>query len=470
MSMHHTKRTTHFKRGFTLLMTLVLGVVFMIVALAISRSALANYTSVRRDYNSLNALTSAEAGVDTTITAMNANPAYTGTSSVCPLPESTSGSVEFYSDAEKGRAVYDTCVENGSIGNEKVIWSRARIYRPAGALVPTATRTVRVTVIASTIPSTNYSVQTGPGGLVMTNSSQISNGAVYIGGTLVMTNTAQIGSSATPVATQVANYVCPQPATAAFPSLCPSGQPISLQNQARIYGNVQANGQTNGASMQNPGLTASSGVAAPTLPDYDRTAHKAAVAANLTGAAASCSGSQQVTWPANVKITGNVTLSNNCQVTINGNAWITGSLSLSNRTVLRVANGITTPPTIMIDGQNGLNLNNQSNVATNNASIGMKIITFWANSACSPDCVNLTGTGLANSQNVTTIQISNQGAGAAAELYSRWSKIQVSNGGTVGRLIGQSINLANTGSISFGLGVSSNPGTTVWGVQYYERR
>ena len=155
---------------------------------------------------------------------------------------------------------------------------------------------------------------------------------------------------------------------------------------------------------------------------------------------------------------------------MNGPVWITGNLNVSNRSILRIAAGVVSQPVIMIDGSNGFNLANQGTIAANAAGVGPKIITFWANAACSPDCTNLVGASLANSQNQATINISNQGLGAPAEMYARWSKVQISNGGTVGKILGQTIQFSNTGSISFGLGVNSAPGTTVWNVQYYERQ
>ncbi len=469
MKIRNPYQKTNPKRpGFTLLITIILGISFIMIGLAITQSSLANANFVRRDYNSLNALAAAEAGADAAITSLNANGAYTGTTT-CPIATNPSGGVEFYNDATKGRVVYDTCIQNGTISNEKILYSRARLYRPQASATPTATRTVKVTLIGSNTAG-NYSVQTGPGGLIMSNSAQISNGAVYVGGKITMSNTAKIGSVSNPVNTWAAYYNCPTPATAAYPQLCVTGQPISISNQAQINGEVRANNQTTTTGLVNPGLVANSGVAPVTLPDYNRAAQKSAVATTLTGAQASCSNNQSVIWPANVKITGNVSLSNNCQVTMYGNAWITGTLTLSNRSVIKLDNSILQQPTIMIDGAGGFNLSNQATLAANSASIGPQIITFWANSACSPDCVNLTGTGLANSQNVATITISNQGLGSAANFYARWSKVSVSNSGTVNKLLGQTIEFANTGAISFGLGGSTTQGATVWTVQYYDRQ
>jgi hypothetical protein len=456
--------------GFTLLVTIIMGVSFLVIGLAIYRSSIINFASVRRDYNSLNALAVAEAGVDAAIASLNADSNYVGTATTCPLTENPSGSVELYNDSVKGRAVYDSCIGPGTIANEKILYAKGRIYRPQTSDSPTSIRTLKITLIASTIPGENYSVQTGPGGVIMSNSAQISNGSVYIGGKLTMSNTAQIGSIANPVDTFVAHFSCPEPATSAYPSLCSTGQPITIHNQAHIYGDVSANNQTNGNGMSNGGLVASSGVTAPELPDYDRDTQKAAVSANLSGNAASCWGNQQITWPANVKITGTVNLSNNCQVTISGPVWITGNLNISNRTVLKVGSGVISQPVVMVDGSGGFNLANQGTIAANSAGIGPKIITFWANSACSPECNDLTGVDLANSQNQATINVGNQGLGAPAELYARWSKVQISNGGTVGKLLGQTVQFSNTGSISFGLGVNTSPGTTVWNVQFYERQ
>src|SRR5262249_6014284 len=143
-------------------------------------------------------------------------------------------------------------------------------------------------------PAGNYSVQTGPGGLIMQNSSTITIGPIKVGGFLTMSNTSRIGSAAAPVGVGVANMRCPVPVNASWPQICPSGtqdNPITMNNSAHVYGDVQANGQINASALSNNGLVASSGVSEVVLPDYDRAAQKAAVTSTLTSGAASCSGS-----------------------------------------------------------------------------------------------------------------------------------------------------------------------------------
>lgn len=461
------KRFIHNKpTGSTLLVVIITGIAFAVVALSISRLSLSNYNIVRRDYNALNALALAEAGADAALSALNADSSYTGTTS-CPLPSSPTGT-QLYSDTSKGRGIYESCIQAGSLANEKILYARGTIYLPQTNTSPTVQRTVRLVLVGSN-NSGNYSVQTGPGGLIMSNSAQISNGEVYVGGKITMSNSAQIGSPANPVKTSVGYYSCPTPATAAYPILCTSGQPISISNTAHIYGDVYANNQTNGSGMTQGGLLGSSGVANTTLPDYDRTAQKTAVSNTLTGAQASCSGSQKVSWPANVHITGNVSTANNCEITILGNAWVDGNITMSNRSIIKVDNTVITQPTIMIDGSTGFNLSNQATLAANAANIGVQIITFWSAASCSPNCTTVTGTDLANSQNTTTISINNQGLGAKTNFYARWSKIRIQNSGTVNKILGQTVELANPGSVSFGLGSSATLGATVWTVQYYER-
>src|SRR5207249_3940182 len=137
---------------------------------------------------------------------------------------------------------------------------------------PRVVRKIKLT-IEGTAPIP-YAVQSGPGGLILKNSTIVSNGSVYLNGTLTMSNTAQIGSSSTPVPVDVAYDSCPSPADSTYPQLCTSGQPISIINSAHIYGTVNANYQTDGSGMSNPGLTGRSGVQTSTLPSYDRNAQK----------------------------------------------------------------------------------------------------------------------------------------------------------------------------------------------------
>ncbi len=458
------------ENGFLLILMLVQGFVVLTILMGVMTLGLYNLGAAKRSTYTTNAVYAAEAGADRFMYEINQSGSYTGTNTVCPITSSGSNPVTLYSNAQ-GRATYETCVTSGTIANEKIVYAVGKVYAPASSVTPKSTKKVRL-IIEGT-PSGGYVIQTGPGGLVMSNSATITTGPVYVGGFLTMSNSSRIGSAASPVAVSVANQRCPVPVNATWPQICPMGtqnNPITITNSARIYGDTKANGQITTTGLSNPGLTEASGVAAVTLPDYDRDGQKAAVPAgpvhNISGSAASCSGSQAKTWPANVKITGNVSLSNSCNVTLSGNAWITGTLSLSNSSQLRLAAGVTTTPTVMIDGSGGITMSNSSVVATNTNGIGANFITFYSTASCSPDCSTVTGSNLNSSMNVQTVSINNQGLAASSTFYARWTALTLSNGGNIGAIMAQKITLSNSGNITFGS--SSSGGSSSWDVRYYE--
>jgi hypothetical protein len=218
--------------------------------------------------------------------------------------------------------------------------------------------------------------------------------------------------------------------------------------------------------MSNPGLTASSGVAAQPLPTHDRAAQKAAVASTISGSSAGCSGGTR-NWPANLKITGDVNITNSCKVTVNGNVWITGKLEIKNSSEMIVANSLgTTRPVVMIDGQD-VKFSNSALLRSNSSSTGFQVINYWSSSSCSPDCANVTGTDLYNSQDDLTIELDNSASGPNTIFYSRWTKVLVKNSGQIGALVGQTVELSNSGTITFG--TSTGTGTTFWVIDGYQR-
>src|SRR5262249_19641672 len=151
-----------------------------------------------------------------------------------------------------------------------IVYSVGKVYKTASASSPVSTRKLKVVVEGS--PAGAYAVQTGPGGLIMRNSANVSQGPIYIGGFLTMSNTSSIGTSSLPIAVSVANARCPVGGGATWPQICNTGtnpNPITISGtQPHIYGPVSANDQTNSYSsnMTSPGLTATSGVSAPSLP------------------------------------------------------------------------------------------------------------------------------------------------------------------------------------------------------------
>jgi hypothetical protein len=399
-----------------------------------------------------------DAGIDKAMYEITQDASWAGTGS----------EVELHNDGAV-KTTYQVTVT--SVGDEsKTVTSVGRVYRPVTSATPVSSVTIDTDL--RPVTSESFSVVTGVGGLYLSNSAKILGGSVHVNGEVQMSNTAQIGLTTNPVTMTVAHQNCPEPADATYPRLCnsgESGQPISISNSAHIYGDVKANNQTSGSGMSDPGLTASSGVAAQALPAYDRDAQKAAVATTQTGATAGCSGSTTKTWPANLKITGNVNISNSCQVTVSGNVWITGKLTLSNTAKIKVSDALgATRPVIMVDGSpTAVSLSNNTELKPNSSNTGFQIITYWSRASCSPDCANVTGTDLYNSRNDITIDMNNSSNAGSTILYARWTRVAVSNSGQIGALVGQTVQLNNSATITFGTGVGS--GSTYWVIDRYKR-
>ena len=453
------KRFNRDESGSIILVFVITLPVLILMAMYYMSLSLTSFQVGHQDQLHTEAQLAADAGADYGVEQLSQNNNWTGTGSEMTL----------HSDSKLRTTFTDTVSGNS---NSKTIAVTGRTYFPASW--STATRSVSIDVNLYPVTSGNFSIVTGAGGLNMSNNAKIVSGNVFINGQISMSNSAQIGLSTNPVNVQVADQACPNPADATYPRVCNSGengQPIVLTNTAHIYGTVTATNQTNGSGMTNTGLVANGSVSPLALPTYDRTGQKAAATNNMTGAAASCSGNQTVTWPANTKITGNVTVSNSkCTVNIQGNVWITGSLSLSNGAQLVIADSVgTTMPNIMVDGQNGINFSNNSNVIRNASNTGAEFYTFYSKAGCSPDCASVTGTSLASSRTVTTISLNNSAAAASSVFYAYWSQVSLSNSGQIGAVIGQTIQMSNTAAITFGssTGVA---GSTIWVVKGYHRQ
>jgi len=469
--------------GYILLLALITSMSLFIALSGMLSLSLANLSGAKRTMFDTEALYAAEAGVDQAVYQLNAtNGAYTGTTS-CTISNNTSGATQVFNDTVKGKGTYQTCITGGTIAHEYIIYSVGRVYKTTSSATPFTTRRLKVVVEGNPVGA--YAVQTGPGGLIMSNSATISQGPVYVGGYLAMSNSATIGSAASPVPVSVANARCGNggaSTTNGYAQICTIGvrpNPITLNsNQNHIYGLVNANDQTNYYSSQitNTGLQGTSGVTAPALPGYDRAAHYTAWtnagSPTLTSGAASCSGNgTTVTWPAHVKITGNVTMTQSCKIIVSGDAWITGSFSMSNSSVIQTGPSVTTQPTIMVDGQNGVATQQTATIATNSAQIGMEFITFYSADSCSTNtgggyCESLSGQNLIDSQDLVTISLGNQGAASGSVFYAKYSRATIGQAGSIGALLGQTIDMAQSGNLVFTSTVST--GNYAWSVSYYE--
>lgn len=448
------------QRGSIILVFLITLPFLILIAMYYMRLSLTSFQVARLDQLHTEAQLAADAGADYAVEQLGQNNSWSGTG--------TGSDVQIQS-VNNVRTTFSAAVSGDSTSKTVAVTGKA--YWPANSATPT--RTVSIYVDLRPVTSNTYSLVTGEGGLAMNNNSKIVSGDVFVNGTISLSNSAQIGLSTNPVSVEVADQACPQPPDSTYPVVCGSGQggqPITISNLAHIYGAVKATNQTDGSGMSNSGLVANSTVAPKALPTYDRSAQKAAVTTTLTGSQASCSGNQSMTWLANTKITGDVSISNQCKVTVKGNVWITGSLNVSNSSKMIVDDSLgTTTPNIMVDGSNGARFSNGAQLVSNTSNTGFEIYTFYSKASCSPDCSSLTGIDLANSRTVTTISLSNNSSAPNTVFYAYWSQVQISNSGDIGAIIGQTVQLSNNSAITFGNSTSLG-GPTTWVVKGYRRQ
>lgn len=465
--------TTDTKRqhGGFIMPILLLTIAFTITLIVIVGSfSLTTYNLSTRENFRTSAQFAVDAGLDESLRLLNANPtAWTG----------TIGEVVVL-DTDYIRTTYETIVEDGATADKKTLAVTARTYSPSSSGTPKITRKFKLDVQAVTSGTGPSSVVTGVGGLILNNNAKITGGDVVVNGTVSIASNAQIGLSTTPssnaINVRVAHTNCPVVADATYPRVCASGengQPISISTNGKIYADVRATNQTTSTSMFNPGLIPNQTVDPLTMPDYDRDAHKAAVAQTLasTHSTIACGNNQTKTWPANIKITGNVTMGNNCTINLSGNVWITGNLTFGNNSRIVVPNSLgTTTPVVMIDGSGGMTISNNGTVQINNTGTGIYFIAYWSAATCSPDCTSVTGADLKNSQNIVKINLSNNGSAPGSILYARWSRVSVSNNGAIGAVAGQSIYLGSNAVINFTASVPGSDNLTqTWVKRGYMR-
>lgn len=444
-------------RGFIVPTILISVFMIVLVAIAVLSLSVSNNQTANSESYRVNAQFAADAGLDIGIQNLNTDSNWSGI-----------GETVLYQDS-KVKTTYQTTVINGSTSTKKTLKTTSRVYVPANSASPKVTRIYDLDVQAVTSGIGLTSIVSGVGGLVLNNNARITGGDVVVNGTITVNNNAQIGLSTTDyinhpeqvINVRVAHTNCPNPVNASYPKVCginENGEPI-LAN-GLIYADVRATNQVTTTNISRPGLVPNQTVAPYTLPNYDRAGQTAAVTTTLAPSdpTVSCGNNATKTWPANLKITGDISLGNNCTVNLTGNVWITGSITLGNGAKFVVANTLaTTRPVLIIDGQYGINFGNSNTITQNSSGTGAFVLTYWCGASCSPDSTNLTGTALSTSQNILTLNLDNNSSAPGSVLYARWSKIKVSNNGSVGAVAGQSVELGSNAIINF---TSSVPGSS----------
>lgn len=457
----HLKKLDQQNRGIVLITVLLIALLLTFVGVSLVDLVIAQYHRTAKNVFVSNALLVAEAGIDQTIYELNEDNSFTGFAT----------ETEFFNNTVQGRGTYQTTITAGTGPNELVISSTGRVYR-GGQTTTESERKVKVSVVGTATPG--YSVYTGPGGLILRGSATITNSELYVNGFIDMQGSARIGTYSNPLNVWVGNRRCPTGSNPGptYPQVCSTGQPISFTgNSARIYGTVCATGQTSSQYIEpgNGGVGLVPNCTAPEVgtPSYDRVAHinDVDITSGSTDNLYRCSGSDVKTWPANLRLNGNVTIGASCDLTITGNVYITGNLTLNGSARIRVADSLgTTRPVILVDGT--INSGGSVSLIANNQGTGFHFLSWRSNASCNPNCVTVTGTDLYNSQGLNVVDIGGSSSLAGMVFQAMWGKVTMAGSGNVGSVIGQTIDLSGSGTIVFGTSLSS--GTTLWSIRSYQ--
>lgn len=464
---------TRNQRGSLIILSMIVIFAMSSIGLSLAQTVFIQYGSNKQRLYVENAIGAAEAGVSATKQQLDANSSFTGWN--------TANKQVLYNDATRGRADYSTVVTSNADGTKTII-STGYVYRP-GDTVAYNNKRIKAIVQAGTQTITTPSVFAGAGGLIVSNGAvgPDNNGnVVNVLGKITMSNHGVIGGSSitgpagTPTV-NVANIACAQGGN--YPVACPSNQqPLQLSGFSRIYGNVCATNQVDQytAPFNNEGVfppgTLQPNCVSPVAatPSFDKQGFVDSMTTSTAASDASCYGlGSNKIWQANRTYTGNVAAQFYCGVTVAGDVYITGTLRVDGNVTFRVQDGLTTPPTIVVNGKVDL----ANHVRKNNLGVGVRIISFHSNNSTYSNSTSQTTLPAADAQASASIRAIDCTfcTPDASILWSYFGRTYVGGPPSgalfnpvvgTGALMGVSVEISN---YSFGLGgstwMSTPPGT-----------
>lgn len=445
------------EQGWFLVSAVVMILFLTAVGLSIAGLVAAQYSHTKRETFVQNASLVAEAGIEQAVHQLNIDDSFAGYTS----------EQQFFNNSTQGRGTYTATITANADGKSKTIVATGKVYRNSTEYV---TRKIRATVVGTA--SSGYSVFSGPGGLILSGSATITNSDVYVGGGITMSGASKIGTATNPLNIDVANNACPTGSNPGptYPTVCSGTQPISMTGSPNIYGTVCATGQTSSTRISggSTGAGLKVGCTAPVYspPTYDRAGQIAAVTTTAAGNSNSyvCNNWPFTrTWPANLKLTDNVSIGSSCDITINGNVYITGNLDIGGAATIRVANSLgTTRPVVIVDGT--ISVGGSATMQANSSGTGIQFISF-KNSTSDP-AATITGTQLKTSQSMQTITVNGAVNLPGMIFQAYWSKVSLGGSGNVGAAAGQTVDLSGAGTVVFGTTLSS--GSKTWTITSYQ--
>lgn len=457
-------------KGSLLGAVLVITLAISVIGLSLITLVLSDFKITTKNVSDANALLVAEAGIEQSVKQLNTDDAFAG----YPTAQ------EFFNSSSQGKGTFVTTIEDDADSNAKTITSTGKVFANDSSSIPVSTRKIKVTVVGT--GSDGYSVYTGPGGLILTGSANITNSDVFVNGTISLSGASKIGTYSQPVDVYVANQACPPGSApgASYPQVCGSGNPISMAYSTNIYGTVCATGQTstgpnNNIQGGNSGSGLQLGCTTPpgSQPSYDRQAHIDRMETSVSAGDRDydCSKWKNPvgfvrTWPANLQLNGNVRAASSCDLTITGDVYITGDLDIGGAAKIKVADSVGTDrPVVVVDGN--IDVGGSGQLIANSSGTGIHFISFNSNASCGSTCTNLTGNELKSTQTYRTIDV-----GGAANLpgmifQAYWGEVKIGGSGNLGSAVGQTVNLSGAGTVTFGTSLSS--GSKTWTVTSYQQ-
>jgi Tfp pilus assembly protein PilX len=453
------------QQGYFLVAVVIITLFLTTIGLAIAALTSAQYAHTKRQVSTENAQLVTEAAVEQSVQQLNADDTFGGYTTA----------QQFFSNTSQGKGTFTSTITTNADGKSKKIVAIGKVYRKSTDTTPYITRKIEAIVVGTS--SSGYSVQSGPGGLILGGSATITNSQVYVGGTITMTGASKIGTYNNPVNVDVANNACPTGNSPGptYPQVCTGTQPISLAHSTNIYGTVCATGQTsvgpnNNIQGGNGGAGLKSGCTAPVYPVdvYDRQTQVNAVTTTAAGTSNTyvCNSSPFIrTWPGKLKLTGNVSIGSSCDVTISGDAYITGNLTINGASKIRVSNSLgATRPVVLVDGT--ITVNGSASMIANSSGTGIKFISTKSSAPCASACTTVTGTDLKTSQGVQVISVGGAVNLPGMVFVAQWGKVTLGGSGNVGAAAGQTVDLSGAGTIVFGTTLSS--GSKTWSITSYQ--
>lgn len=454
------------EQGLVLVMAMVVVAGLLLIGLSLINQSTNQFVVTNRTVTRNNAMYTAEAGIEQSVQQLNADSSFAGYTS----PQT------FFDNQEQGFGTYTTTITPASGNtNAKVITSTGKIYRHRDHADLVSSRIVQVTVVGTT--AEGYSVMTGPGGLILSGSANITNSSVFVGGKITLTGAARIGTAAKPLQVDVANKACPSGSSpgASYPSVCTTTQPINLDWSTNIYGTVCATGQTskgpnNNIQTGSGGQGLIIGCTAPDVssPTYSRSAHISSMTTTGSGSDNTYVCNQwpfDRVWPADLRLNGNVTIDSSCKLTIKGNVYITGNLTIGGAAQIKVDNSVgATRPVIVADGK--ITVGGSASITANSSGTGAEFISFASNAACGATCTNITGTALKTTSTYETVNVGGAVSVPGVVFNAYWGKATIAGSGNVGSAVGQTVDLSGAGTVTFGTKLSS--GVSTWTISSYQ--